>query len=86
MFVTDLTLKQQISEARCRDFLREAERERNIRLAVAARPPKRRAMLDGARTSAASALLRAGHRLMPADARDASGTVRAAGFELIPGQ
>jgi hypothetical protein len=86
MYGIDLTLKQLITEARCSDFLREAERERSIRLALAARPAKRRAMLDGARTSVASALLRAGHRLMPADARDASGRVRTAAFELSPGQ
>jgi hypothetical protein len=86
MFATDLTMKQKISEARFRDFLREAERERNAAIAVANRPAKRRRNLDSARASAASALLRAGHRLMPTDAREDSSSLGAAGLELRPGQ
>ena len=86
MFAIDLTLKQQITEERFRDFLREAERQRNIRLALAARPARQRAVLDSARASAATVLLRAGHRLMPKDARDEPVNVRSAALELSPGQ
>jgi len=86
MFATDLALRQQISEARFRDFLREAERERNAALAEAKRPTKRRSNLDSARASAASALLRAGHRLMPTDAQEDSASLGAAGLEFRPGQ
>ena len=58
----------------------------NAALAVANRPAKRRSNLDSARASAASALLRAGHRLMPTDAQEDSGSLGAAGLEFRPGQ
>ena len=84
MFATDLTMKQYISEARFRDFLHEAERQR--RIALAARPARRSALLDRTRARAASALIRAGHRLMPAETRDGSASAGGSLLELSPGR
>jgi hypothetical protein len=86
MFGTDLALKHQLSEARFRDFLREAERERRAASAVVQRPPQRWSGFDSARASVASLLLRAGHRLMPTEAFDDCHRLGGAGLELRPGQ
>ena len=84
MLGTDIALKHQVSEARFRDFLAEAERERSVTLALDSRPQMRRAGIFEARAAVATLLLRAGSWLMPDDAPDASN--QPVTFELRPGQ
>ncbi len=84
MFGTDLDLKHQVSEARFRDFLAEAERQRLVTAALAARPQSRRAGIFEARAAVATLLLRAGSWLMPEEAPDACNHPVA--FELRTGQ
>ena len=84
MFGTDITLKHQVSEARYRDFLAEAERQRSVNIALEARERTRRASIFEARAVVATLLLRAGSWLMPEEAPDAcNGPVA---FELRTGQ
>ena len=71
MFGTDIALKHQVSEARFRDFLAEAERQRSVIIALDARPRTRRAGIAEARAALATLLLRAGSWLMPEEAPDA---------------
>ena len=84
MFGTEIALKHQVSEARFRDFLAEAERERSVTLALESRPRKRRAGVSEARAAVATLLLRAGSWLMPENAPEASN--HPVTFELRPGQ
>ena len=84
MFGTDIALKHQVSEARFRDLLAEAERERLGLIALDGRPRTRRTGISEARAAVATLLLRAGSWLMPEDASDACN--RPAAFELRTGQ
>jgi hypothetical protein len=70
MFGTDIALKHQVSQARFRDFLAEAERQRSVSIALDARPRTRRAGTSEARAAVATLLLRAGSWLMPEEAPD----------------
>ncbi len=71
MFGTDISLKHQVSEARFRDFLAEAEHQRSVNIALKARPRTRRAGISEARAVVATLLLRAGSWLMPEETPDA---------------
>ncbi|MBW3633761.1 MAG: hypothetical protein KY456_12120 [Chloroflexi bacterium] len=84
MLGTDIALKHQVSEARFRDFLAEAERQRSVTLALDSRQQMRRAGIFEARATVATLLLRAGSWLMPEEAPDASN--HPVTFELRPGQ
>jgi hypothetical protein len=84
MFRTDIALKHQVSEARFRDLLAEAERERSVSIALEARPRGRRAGISEARAAVATLLLRAGSWLMPEETPDTCNSRVA--FELRPGQ
>jgi hypothetical protein len=84
MFGSDISLKHQVSEARFKEFLAEAEYQRSVNIALEARPLNRRRGISEARVAVAQALLRAGSRLMPEDAPAARGSSVA--FELRPGQ
>jgi hypothetical protein len=84
MFGTEIALKHQVSEARFRDFLAEAERQRAVTAALAARPPRRRAYISEARAAVATLLFRAGVWLMPGEAPNAGD--HPVTFELRPGQ
>ncbi len=86
MFGSDIALKQQVSEMRFRDFLAEAERERAVNIALDARSQSQRAGISEARTAVATALLRAGSRLMPEEAPEGRGNPANRAFELRPGQ
>lgn len=86
MFGTDITLKQQVSEMRFRDFLAQAERERAINLAIESMPRTPRPGVAEARTAVASALLRAGSRLMPDEAPEGRPSPANRALELRPGQ
>ncbi len=68
MFGPEIALKHQVSEARFRDFLAEAERQRSVNIALDARLPTRRAGISEARAAVATLLLRAGSWLMPEEA------------------
>ena len=84
MYGTDILLKHQVSEARFRELLAEAERQRSVNIALNARPRARRAGISEARATLATLLLRAGSWLMPDEAPDASN--RPVAFELRTGQ
>ena len=84
MFGTDIALKHQVSEARFRDLLAEAERQRSVNIALDARPRARRAGVSEARAAVATLLLRAGSWLMPEETPDTCNSPVA--FELRPGQ
>ena len=84
MFGTDIAVKHQVSEARFRDFLAEAERQRSVNIALEARERTRRAGISEARAALATLLLRAGSWLMPEEAPDACN--RPVAFELRTGQ
>ena len=84
MFGTDIALRHQVSEARFRDFLAEAERQRSVNIALEARPRARRAGISEARAVVATLLLRAGSWLMPEEAPDACNSPVA--LELQTGQ
>jgi hypothetical protein len=84
MYGSEIALKHQVSEARFRDLLAEAERQRSVNLALDARARTRRTGISEARTALATLLLRAGSWLMPEEAPDAcNGPVA---FELRIGQ
>jgi hypothetical protein len=70
MFGTDIALKHQISDARFRDLLAEAERQRSVSIALEGRRRTRRAGISEARAAVATLLLRAGSWLMPEEAAD----------------
>ena len=84
MFGSDIVLKHQVSEARFRDLLAEAERQRSVNIALEGRLPTRRAGISEARAAVATLLLRAGSWLMPDESADARN--RPAAFELRTGQ
>ena len=84
MFGTDIALKHHVSEARFRDFLAEAERQRSVNIALDGRQRTRRAGIAEARAAVATLLLRAGSWLMPEETPDACN--RPAAFELRTGQ
>lgn len=84
MFGPSIALKHQISEARFRDFLAEAEHQRLVNIALDARSRTRRAGVSEARAVVATVLLRAGSWLMPEDASEPCN--HPAAFELRPGQ
>jgi len=84
MFGTDIALKHQVSEARFRDLLAEAERQRSVNIALDARPQARRAGVSEVRAAVATLLLRAGSWLMPEETPDTCNSPVA--FELRPGQ
>jgi len=82
MFGTDIALKHQVSEARFRDFLAEAERERSANIALEARASTRRAGISEVRAVVATLLLRAGSWLMPEEAPDACNRPVAFGLRI----
>ena len=84
MFGASIALNHQVSQARCRDFLAEAERQRSVDIALEGRP--RRVRLAGVRASIASGLLRAGSWLMPEEAPNGCSNPANCAFELRPGQ
>ena len=84
MFGSDIVLKHQVSEARFRDFLTEAERERSANIALEGRKRTRRAGISEARTIVAKQLIRAGSWLMPETAPDTGN--HPVGLELRTGQ
>ena len=84
MYGSDIGLKHQVAEARFRDLLAEAERQRSVNVALEARVPVRRAGLSEARAVVATLLLRAGSWLMPEETPVTSD--RAVAFELRTGQ
>ena len=84
MFGSDIALKHQVSEARFRDLLAEAERQRTVKIALEGRLPTRRAGISEARAAVATLLLCAGSWLMPEETADASNGPAA--FELRTGQ
>ena len=84
MYGTDILLKHQVSEARFRDLLAEAERQRSVNIALDARPRARRAGISEARAAVATLLIRAGSWLMPEEAPDPCNHLVA--FELRTGQ
>lgn len=84
MFGASIALNHQVSQARCRDFLAEAERQRSIDIALQGR--SRRARFAGVRASIASGLLRAGSWLMPEEAPNGCSNPANCAFELRPGQ
>ena len=84
MFGADITLKHQVSEARFRDLLAEAERQRSVDIALQARLRTRRAGISEARAAVATLLLRAGSWIMPEEVPEACN--HPVGFELRPGQ
>jgi hypothetical protein len=84
MLGTDIDLKHQVAEARFRDFLTEAERQRSVNIALDARSQTRRARISEARAAVATLLLRAGSWLMPEDTSEPCN--HPVGFELRPGQ
>ena len=86
MFGASIALNHQVSLARCRDYLAEAERQRSVNLALTGQARSRRASLAGARASIASVLLRAGSWLMPEDAPNGCGNPANCAFEFRPGQ
>jgi hypothetical protein len=80
MFGASIALNHQVSQARSRDFLAEAERQRSANVAFDAQARSRRARFAGVRASIASVLLRAGSWLMPDEAPDGCA------LELRPGR
>jgi len=82
MLGTDIALKHQVSEARFRDFLAEAERQRSANIALEARERTRRAGISEARAVVATLLLRAGSWLMPDEAHDACNRPVAFGLRI----
>jgi hypothetical protein len=84
MYGTDIGLKLQVSEARIKDFLIEAEQQRLAKFALDTRPQNRRRGISEVRVAVAKVLLRAGSRLMPEDVPATRGSSVA--FELRPGQ
>ena len=86
MFGASIALNHQFSQARCRDFLAESERQRSIDIALAGQARSRRARFAGVRASMASGLLRAGSWLMPEEAHNGCSNPANCAFELRPGQ
>jgi hypothetical protein len=86
MFGTSIALNHQVSQARSRDLLAEAERQRTINTALAGQLRSRHTRLAGARMTVASALLRAGSWLMPEEAPNGCSNPANCAFELRPGQ
>ena len=86
MFGTSIALNHQVTQARNRDLLAEAERQRTINAAIAGQIRSRRARLAGVRTTVASVLLRAGSWLMPEEAPNGCSNPANCAFELRPGQ
>ncbi len=84
MFGASIALNHQVSQARCRDFLAEAERQRSVDIALEGR--SRRARFAAVRASIASGLLRAGSWLMPEEAPSGCSNPANCAFELRPGQ
>lgn len=84
MFGASIALNHQVSQARCRDFLAEAERQRSVDIALEGR--SRRARFAAVRASIASGLLRAGSWLMPEEAPNGCSNPANCAFELRPGQ
>jgi hypothetical protein len=76
MLGTDIALSYRVTESRLRDIQAEADRDRAIGLALAARRRERRNVIAEARTAVATLLLRAGSRLMPEEAPDTRQSVR----------
>lgn len=86
MFGATIALNHQVSQARCRDFIAEAERQRTANLAVAGQAGSRPARFAGVRATVASGLLRAGSWLMPEEAPNGCSNPANCAFELRPGQ
>ena len=84
MFGTEIALKHQVSEARFRDFLAEAERQRLVSIALDAKARTRRGGISESRAVVARLLLRAGSWLMPEEAPDVCN--RPVAFRLRTGQ
>lgn len=84
MFGASIALNHQVSQARCRDFLAEAERQRSVDIALEGR--SRRARFAAVRASIASGLLRAGSWLKPEEAPNGCSNPANCAFELRPGQ
>ena len=84
MLGTDIALKHRVSEERFRDLLAEAERQRSVHIALAARAQTRRPAIAEARAAVATLLLRAGSWLMPEETPEAG--KHPVTLELRPGQ
>ena len=82
MFGANIALKHQVAEARFRDFLAEAERQRSVNIALEARERPRRAGISEARAVVATLLLRAGSWLMPEEVPDACNRPVAFGLRI----
>jgi hypothetical protein len=80
----DIGLKHQVAELRFRELLAAAEHQRAIDAALEARSPSCHSCIVEVRAVVASALLRAGSRLMPDEAD--SGHSSHGAFGLRPGQ
>ncbi|MFN8592642.1 MAG: hypothetical protein U0031_14385 [Thermomicrobiales bacterium] len=68
MYGSDIALKHLVSESRVRDFHAEAERQRQIDLALAGQLDRRSDRLNDIRAMIASQLIRFGSWLMPENA------------------
>jgi hypothetical protein len=86
MYGADISLKHQISEARYRELLSEADRQRAATIAVEAQRRGRRSGIAEARATVATILLRTGSWIMPKDAPDGRGHLGNRALELRPGQ
>ena len=86
MFGANIALNHQVSRARCRDLLAEAERQRSVDIALDAQGRSGRARFAGVRAVVASGLLRAGSWLMPEEAPNGCSNPANCAFELRPGQ
>jgi hypothetical protein len=80
MFGNDIGLKAMVSEARFREFLADAERERVLKEAQVSRPQRQRRGIAEARAELATALYRAGDWLMP-DTSEENGSPCHCGLE-----
>ena len=83
MFGTSIALTYQLAEVRVRELHADAERQRSITIARAARAQTRRTGIAAARAGLATLLLRAGSRLMPHEAPE--GCQRPVAFGLQTG-
>lgn len=68
MFGSDIALKHLVNDSRIRDFQAEADRQRQIDLALAGRPDRKSERVNDVRAILASRLIRLGSWLMPENA------------------
>ena len=84
MFGTSIVLTHQLAEARFRELLADAERQRSVTIARAAQAQTRRTGIAVARAGLATQLLRAGFRLMPHEAPEMCQRPVACGLQTEP--